>query len=251
MASNPFKIEQEIKRYDKFRPKYHHLVFQLITTYLTETLGKALDIACGTGHSTIALSEFSDSVIGCDPSDPMLEVAREKQTIGFVNCSAEELPFPAESFDFLNISMGFHWVEQEDFLNEARRVLRNNKFLSIDNYKFSGKISDDKDKQELHEKLLQNHLPYASKRSIFPGESSIKKYNFRIEQEFTYSHFIFMDENEFSNLLMTWSNYLAQKEEMKKQLANRIRETYTEIFNGQKIKLEFEGKVMLLKKEAL
>ena len=250
MASNPFEIKHEIERYDKFRPKYHHIVFELITNYLDEKLGKGLDIACGTGHSSLALREFSDSVIGCDPSGSMLEVAQENQTIEFVNCPAEKLPFPAENFDFLNISMGFHWVEQEEFLNEARRVLKNSKFLSIDNYKFSGKISDDKYKQELHENLLENHLPYASKKNIFPDANLIRRYNFQVEQEFTYSHFIFMDENEFGNLLMTWSNFLVQKKEVKKLLTERIRQTYAEIFNNQRMKLEFQGKIVLLRKEA-
>lgn len=55
---------------------------------------RALDIGCGTGNSTLPLLELGYSVLGCDASPAMLDLAREKTggRARFVECDAAALP---------------------------------------------------------------------------------------------------------------------------------------------------------------
>lgn len=84
----------------------------------------ALDVACGTGHSTAALAEHFPTVVGCDPSGAMLSLAHEDcSPAAFVSAEAEALPFSSRSFDLVTVSMALHWFDQVRFLSEANRVL--------------------------------------------------------------------------------------------------------------------------------
>src|SRR4051812_43980460 len=112
---NPFENEGEAARYHCFRPRYHDIPFGLIRRLVGREFDFSLDVACGTGHSTEALAKISGTVIGCDQSEVMLREARANSEIEFIKADGECMPFEDGTFDFLNISMGFHWLDQEKF----------------------------------------------------------------------------------------------------------------------------------------
>ena len=72
---------------------------------------QALDLCCGTGDVAFALADEGAKVTGCDFSEPMLEVARQR-SVGranvpiFVQGDALKLPFSAEMFDVVTIAYG-------------------------------------------------------------------------------------------------------------------------------------------------
>lgn len=88
----------------------------------------AVDVACGTGAVTRAILEVlkgDGRVLGVDPSDGMLAVARKRVTAEFQKGHAEALPAETASFDFL--SMGYalrHVAQLETAFREYKRVLR-------------------------------------------------------------------------------------------------------------------------------
>jgi demethylmenaquinone methyltransferase/2-methoxy-6-polyprenyl-1,4-benzoquinol methylase len=100
-----------------------------------------LDLACGTGDLTIALYKEGFTVTGADLSVNMLEIARQKsdklkrmeQPIpSYIECSAENLPFEASSFDAVTISFGIRNFQNRDIaLQEIFRVLKSNGRLAI------------------------------------------------------------------------------------------------------------------------
>ncbi|HCV1999827.1 TPA: demethylmenaquinone methyltransferase, partial [Staphylococcus aureus] len=78
---------------------------------------KALDVCCGTGDWTIALSKAVGStgeVTGIDFSENMLEVGKEKtasmENVKLVHGDAMELPFEDNSFDYVTIGFGLRNV---------------------------------------------------------------------------------------------------------------------------------------------
>ncbi len=94
--------------------------------------GRLLDIACGPGIYTrpFARAVPRGRVVGLDLSRPMLNyaakaAAREKLTnVSFVRASAMSLPFPAGSFDAINLSGALHLFPDPALaLSEASRVL--------------------------------------------------------------------------------------------------------------------------------
>lgn len=89
-----------------------------------------LDLACGTGDLTKALSEKGYHVTGLDISSEMMAVAREKCRYlspkpTFVLGSAAQIPFKDNSFDAVTIAFGLrNFDNREQCLDEIRRVLK-------------------------------------------------------------------------------------------------------------------------------
>ncbi len=246
-VTNPFEIENEAARYQKYRPKYHHIPFGMIRDFVRRDFNSTLDVACGTGHSTFALAKISRTTIGCDLSESMLAEARKEFEMDFLQASAEDLPFEKDRFDLVNVSMGFHWLNQEKFLNETKRVLKKGGLLSIDDYRFLGKISDDPQKQDRHYNFLEEYLPLASRRPGYPSKELLEKIGMEQVKEIKFDHKINMSSEEFVNLIMTWSNFQIQEEQQKRVTAQRMKEAYGEIFGGKQLALEFGGKALLFK----
>jgi len=128
---------------------------------------RVLDLGCGVGMSTLALSSafqqqgsLNATVIGVDTSPEMLAMARAKDfeqkgianlsqnncsrkrdanhtnsvDISFLEANAEATHFPRESFDFVTIQYVFHEVPflgRHRILKEARRLLKPGGTLAI------------------------------------------------------------------------------------------------------------------------
>lgn len=244
-VKNPFEVKSEATRYENYRPKYHHIPFEQIGKIVGKTFSSSLDVACGTGHSTIALSKFSEKIVGCDLSETMLSEARKYKGIEFVQANANNLPFDNCSFDFVNISMGFHWVDQEKFISEVKRVLLPQGYFNVDSYGFMGKISVDPEKQQLHFDLFETHLPPASRKRGYPAEDMVNSFGFELVKEIKYDHKVSLNADEFTNLIMTWSNFQILEPAQQKITAQKMREVYVRIFEDGTLPLDFGGKAML------
>ena len=93
---------------------------------------RVLDVGCGTGYFARRLAPVvqpDGSVVGIDPSRPMLDFATEHAppNCTFRIAGAEDLPFPDASFDLVVSSLAFHHIPAEgraDALREMFRVLR-------------------------------------------------------------------------------------------------------------------------------
>ena len=90
---------------------------------------KALDLCCGTGDVAFALERAGATVVGCDFSQPMLNVAcrrrRKKSLTNFIQGDALHLPFHDESFNVITISYGLrNLADVRGGLVEMLRVLK-------------------------------------------------------------------------------------------------------------------------------
>jgi demethylmenaquinone methyltransferase / 2-methoxy-6-polyprenyl-1,4-benzoquinol methylase len=94
----------------------------------------ALDVCCGTGDLALELAGRvapGGHVVGCDFSEPMLDLAREKarergaQGVRFEWADALSLPYDADRFDAVTVGFGVrNLAELERGLSEMARVLR-------------------------------------------------------------------------------------------------------------------------------
>jgi len=94
----------------------------------------ALDICCGTGDLTLELAQLvtpGGHVVGCDFSEPMLDLAREKAAtrgaggVRFEWADALELPYDGERFDAVTVGFGVRNLADLDRgLGEMARVLK-------------------------------------------------------------------------------------------------------------------------------
>ena len=88
-----------------------------------------LDIGCGPGAAVRAAASSVRRAVGIDRSAAMVEIARRRSrrlgNVEFALGGAEEVPFPADSFDRVwTIHAFHHWEDQTQGLAEAMRVLR-------------------------------------------------------------------------------------------------------------------------------
>jgi len=88
-----------------------------------------VDLGCGTGRFSEPLAEhFGVRVIGLDPSQKMLDLARRKlrsNRVVFQAASAQSLPLAEGSADMVFMSMVFHHLDNAaEVAKECRRILR-------------------------------------------------------------------------------------------------------------------------------
>ena len=102
----------------------------LLSRYIAkEEVAVVLDLGCGTGRFSEALSaHFDADVIGVDPSSKMLEKARQKSgnpRISYRQGKGEALPLEDASADMVFLSMVYHHLgDAAAVARECRRVLR-------------------------------------------------------------------------------------------------------------------------------
>jgi demethylmenaquinone methyltransferase / 2-methoxy-6-polyprenyl-1,4-benzoquinol methylase len=87
---------------------------------------RILDIACGTGTSTLPLAKSGATVIGVDFSPEMIaEAGKKHPKIEFRHADAMKLPFGDDEFDAVTISFGLRNVQDpKQALAEMYRVLK-------------------------------------------------------------------------------------------------------------------------------
>jgi ubiquinone/menaquinone biosynthesis C-methylase UbiE len=102
------------------------------------TISLVVDLGCGTGRfSELLAAHFGAQVIGIDPSQKMLDRARQKLTnsgIVFQQSSAEALPLADGCVDFVFMSQVYHHlVRPIDVAWECWRVLREGGYICLRN----------------------------------------------------------------------------------------------------------------------
>jgi ubiquinone/menaquinone biosynthesis C-methylase UbiE len=90
------------------------------------TSKKVLDLGCGSGRYTRVLKNFGANVVGVDPSEELLKIARKEiKNIDFLKKDSSNLPFKDNCFDMVFAGMVLHYVKDiESLFREVFRVLR-------------------------------------------------------------------------------------------------------------------------------
>ncbi|MGP1449835.1 MAG: bifunctional demethylmenaquinone methyltransferase/2-methoxy-6-polyprenyl-1,4-benzoquinol methylase UbiE [Wolinella sp.] len=113
---------------------------QLSFSHLKRDGVRILDVACGTGDMILHWEKNAreqgisiEKVVGIDPSEGMLKVAREKlPNVEFILSEAKELPLESESVDIVSIAYGIrNVVERERAIGEFYRILKPGGILAI------------------------------------------------------------------------------------------------------------------------
>jgi len=110
-----------------------HIYRYIFATSLAENK-VVLDVACGTGYGAGYMADKASKVVGADISMEAVYYARERfsedNKASFICTDAVRLPFADDAFD---IVVSFETIEHikqySKFLNECRRVLKDNGLL--------------------------------------------------------------------------------------------------------------------------
>jgi len=121
--------------YEQVRPQMPLHSVEIITRYFGGKLDLVVDMGCGTGLSTLIWKGCCERVIGIEPNDDMLTVARQKSdaNISFIKAFAHETGLHSDCADVVVCSQSFHWMDPVLTLKEVDRILKKNgMFATID-----------------------------------------------------------------------------------------------------------------------
>ncbi|KAI9797767.1 MAG: hypothetical protein M1825_005701 [Sarcosagium campestre] len=130
------------KSYAAFRPTYPTVLYLRLITFHFGPRKLCLDLGCGPGITSRALTSYFESVIGVDPSPGMIEQAQAstnptspKRPV-FQEASAESLPFiKSGSVDAITAGQAAHWFDFPRLWPEMARIVREGGTLAFWGYK--------------------------------------------------------------------------------------------------------------------
>lgn len=211
---NYFIHASTAERYARGRPYFHPLVIDRVRSLLqlARPVPAALDVACGTGQSALALTEVASSVIAIDVSPAMLAQAPAHERICYREAPAEELPLEDQSVDLITVSLAFHWLDRTPFLAEARRVLRRGGTLVIYWNDFYGRMKENAkfESWTFASYLKRYPKPPRNNQPLTEDDARINGFTFVSRERYT-NDIVFSPE-ELVHCLMTHSNIIAAVE---------------------------------------
>lgn len=120
------------EHYDAGRIGYANEIYNHLVGFGLTSNHRILDVGCGTGLAGGPLLDNDFTVVGVDPSEPMLAHAKQhypeaQWTVG----TAENLPFEDASFDAIISAQVMHLVVCDEAMHEILRVLKPNGLVAI------------------------------------------------------------------------------------------------------------------------
>lgn len=178
---NYFDSHEAAARYAGSRPQSHGRVLEMLRRILGANLpvGRALDVGCGTGHSTVALLPMAGTVVGLDASPFMLAQACRMPGVEYRCGYAEALPFGRGEFDLLTVCSAYHWFDQDRFLREAGRVLRTDGWLVLYKVGSTGKIAHRPDFETWRREVFRARYPKTARNDEQPSEDKATEAGFQ------------------------------------------------------------------------
>jgi ubiquinone/menaquinone biosynthesis C-methylase UbiE len=142
---NYFEHRLSAERYAAARPDVHAPALERFTAFagLHGALDELLDVGCGTGQSTVALAALARHVLGIDPAESRLANCARFRNVDYTCATAESIPLDEAACDLVVAAQAFHWFDQDAFLGEAFRVLKDAGWLLIYNAWFTGEMEED------------------------------------------------------------------------------------------------------------
>lgn len=107
--------------YSKYRPPLHPLILEKVLSE-KKLFHRGLDIGCGTGQSSVALSPYCKKIIGIEPSQPMLEMAIPHDKVEYREFDGKNLKFPDGHFDVITLAGSLFYAKSQRLLDEVIRV---------------------------------------------------------------------------------------------------------------------------------
>ena len=110
--------------YLAFRPALHS---QILKEHLDNhsSYWFGLDVGSGIGHSSIALAEYCENVVGVEPSQEMLSKSMPHPRVKYALYDCKHLDFENGYFDIITFAGSLHYAKSAQILDEVIRVSKN------------------------------------------------------------------------------------------------------------------------------
>ena len=253
MRLNYFSYPSAAERYAKGRPYLHPPVIGRIRAIVCPSgkIGRALDVGCGTGLSTLALTEIADEVIGADASWEMLR--RAPLPLAYVQAAAEMLPFATGVFELITVGHAFHWFDRPPFLDEAARLLRPGGWLAIYANHFLGRMvgNPDYERWDKQEYSLRFPAPPRDGRPLTDDEAGLHGLARAAHEQF--DHTVAYTPDQLVAYLVTHSNVIAAAEAGSENIGAIVEwltASIKPLFRTQFAEFEFRGAIDVFRRKS-
>ena len=108
--------------YASFRPRYPSSLFTALAA-LAPARDAAWDCATGSGQAALGLAEHFTRVVATDASAAQIAAATPHPRIEYRVARAEASGLAAASVQLVTVAQALHWLDQEAFHAEVRRVV--------------------------------------------------------------------------------------------------------------------------------
>lgn len=199
------------KEYSKYRPKYPPELFEYLSS-ITPGHDLALDCATGNGQAAMGLTPYFKKIIATDASASQIEHAAPNPKIEYKVALAENSGLEDKTADLVTVATAIHWLDQDKFYAEARRVLKPGGIIAV--WIYSGNEMEPE-----VDRVFKEHF-YDRVESYWPAEAkNTRTFEKSVKFPFTeiippkFKIVVEWNLKQYLNYLYTWSstqNYIKQ-----------------------------------------
>jgi SAM-dependent methyltransferase len=131
MAKDLFSEQSKI--YAAFRPSYPRELYDFIYGFVNQK-NTAWDCATGNGQVAQELCKDFEQVFATDLSQQQIGNAFAAPNIHYSVAPAEKTTFEDGTFDLITVAQALHWINVDQFYQEAIRVAKSNAILAVWGY---------------------------------------------------------------------------------------------------------------------
>ena len=119
--------------YAQFRPSYPETLYDFVLDHCADR-DRAWDCGTGNGQAALALAPHFSEVCATDLNERQLAHAPRHFNIYYLQCPAEQSPFPDRHFDLTVVAQALHWFDFGRFFPEVHRTARAGALLAVWGY---------------------------------------------------------------------------------------------------------------------
>ena len=197
MTDNTQLFSRKSEDYSQFRPAYPDAAAVWLKSRIAGDT--VVDIGAGTGIFTRLLPRHFRQVSAVEPNADMR--AKFQLLLPAVPCLAgtgEATGLPDHSVDLITVAQAFHWLDEDRFRAEAKRILRPSGKVAII---WNTSLPDDF--TEARDRVCRRYCPrfrsgYAGKRSPAEGDAFLRHRYFRETEAAAFANPFVMDCRTFA-----------------------------------------------------
>lgn len=254
VTMNYFASRSAAARYAQGRPYFHAQVVRRIKDRLAlaAPVPQAIDVGCGTGLSTVTLTEIATRVVGVDSAAAMVTLAPSDARITYLVAPAERLPVEDGCFDLMTVSSALHWIDADPFFAEARRVLRPGAPLVVYDNSFTGRMRGNAAFERWQRDVYLVTYPSPPRAHVAFDEETCAQRGFRLLDHERYHNIVAFSPATLVDYLTTQSNVIAAVEDGRQGIDDARRwllSSVEQFFGGRReAHFDFGGPIWYLAK---
>ena len=116
-------FSEHSRLYQQARPTYPQALIEELLVHVP-SYERAWDCGAGSGQLTQLLAPYFQEIIATDISQNQLDQAPRFANVNYLQQSAEQTDFPAQTFDLITVAQAIHWFDFDKFYAEVKRTLK-------------------------------------------------------------------------------------------------------------------------------